>query len=260
MRLLLTNDDGVTSPGLFALVQALRERAELDIVAPDRNWSAAGHQRTVDRPLRVHPTVLADGTPAFATDGSPSDCVGLALGGLLDVMPSLVIAGINRGRNIGHDVAYSGTVAAATEAAMCGVPAIAISLADWLSTDFDVAAEFAARLVRLVERNGLSTETVLNVNVPAHPRDQIGGVSVTVLSGRTYASRVERRDDPLGRPYYWLAGSAAAGFIEAGTDLEALEARRISITPLKIDRTHDAMRDELGSWPFDLGKAGGTRG
>jgi 5'-nucleotidase len=250
MRILVTNDDGIESPGLLALVQALRPIASIDVLAPDRNWSAAGHQRTIDRPVRVRSTVLADATPAFTTDGAPTDCVCLALAGVLPSTPSLVIAGINRGSNVGQDVVYSGTIAAATEAALRGVPGIAISLADWSSTRFDAAAAFVVDLVREVERNGLSTDTIMNVNVPAIPAEQIRGVAVTSLGQRMYGHKLEPRSDPFGHPYYWLAAGAPTDFAEPGTDLAALADGFISITPLVVDRTHAPMLSELGRWTF----------
>ncbi len=250
MRILVTNDDGIESPGLLALVQALRPIATVDVLAPDRNWSAASHQRTIDRPVRVRSTVLADATPALTTDGAPTDCVCLALTGVFPAPPSLVIAGINRGSNVGQDIVYSGTIAAATEAALRGVPGIAVSLADWTSTEFGAAAAFVVELVREVERNGLSTDTIMNVNVPAIPAEQIRGVAVTSLGYRMYGRQLERRSDPFGQPYYWLAASTSTDLAEPGTDLSALQGGFISITPLVVDRTHAPMLGELGRWTF----------
>ncbi len=250
MRILVTNDDGIESPGLLALVQALRPVAAIDVLAPDRNGSAAGHQRTIDRPVRVRSTVLADATPAFTTDGAPTDCVCLALTEVFPSPPSLVIAGINRGSNVGHDIAYSGTIAAATEAALRGVPGIAVSLADWSSTEFGAAAAFVVDLVREVVRNGLSTDTIMNVNVPAIPAERIRGVAVTSLGHRMYGQKLDQRRDPFGHPYYWLAAGEPTDLAEPGTDLSALQGGFISITPLVVDRTHAPMLSELGRWSF----------
>jgi 5'-nucleotidase len=250
MRILATNDDGIDAPGLLALVQALRSIAEVDVLAPDRNWTCAGHQRTLDRPVRVRATALADGTAALSTDGAPTDGVALALAGLFPAPPSLVIVGINQGSNVGQDVVYSGTVAAATEAALRGVPGIAVSLADWNSTEFGAAAAFVVDLVREVERNGVSTDTVMNVNVPAIPADKIRGVAVTSLGNRMYSHKLDPRSDPFGRPYYWLASDLPTDLAEPGTDLSALKDGFISITPLVVDRTCASTLTELGRWSF----------
>jgi 5'-nucleotidase len=247
----VTNDDGVLSPGLLALVRALRSVAHVDVLAPERNWSACSHQRTVDRPLRVRTTQLGDGSPAMATDGSPSDCVSLAVSGILDTPPGLVIAGINAGSNVGHDIVYSGTIAAATEAVMRGIPGMAISLNDWSGEEFDQAADFAVQLVAQVERHGMSIDTVLNVNVPSLPAARIRGVALTTLGRRSYANRLERRTDPFGAPYYWIASGSPVDLAEPGTDISALKEGLVSITPLAIDRTHREMVDEFAHWSFD---------
>jgi 5'-nucleotidase len=240
MRILVTNDDGVHADGLFALQQALRQVGEVTVVAPERPQSAAGHAITLHKPLRLSPTTLRDGTPAWASNGTPSDCATLgileATGGTVD----LVVSGINHGPNLGWDVHYSGTVAAAIEATITGRPAFAISVAEFATQwHWDTAAAFAARLAARIIEHPLPPHTLLNVNVPNRSASEIQGVAVTTQGRRQYLDRVEKREDPLGRPYYWLGGSLAeeAKGTEAGTDVRAVADGFISVTPLHLDMT-----------------------
>ncbi len=203
MRILLTNDDGVDSLGLFALKQALADDHEVTIIAPDRNWSISGHQRTMDRPLRVSEVKLADGSPAYATDGTPSDCVALAALGFLEQAPELVVSGVNHGNNLGDDMTYSGTVAAAMEGVILGIPSIAVSMNTAPEWPVDVAAAFTKRLVEQVMVRGLDRDILLNVNVPNLPHDDIKGVQITRLGKRIYQDEFITRMDPRGRKYYW---------------------------------------------------------
>src|SRR5438045_6639437 len=173
MKILLTNDDGVQSDGLFALWAALSPIHEVAIIAPDRNWSISGHNRTMDRPLRVVEVELGDGSPAYSTDGTPSDCVALAVLGLLDQPPELVISGINHGNNLGDDITYSGTVAAAMEGVISGIPSIAISMDTHPIWPVEVAAAFTVRLVDQITKRGLAKDILLNVNVPNLPQNEI---------------------------------------------------------------------------------------
>ncbi|HDN80345.1 MAG TPA: 5'/3'-nucleotidase SurE, partial [Chloroflexi bacterium] len=203
--ILVTNDDGVEAPGLLSLKKALEAIGEVAVFAPDHNWSAAGHPKTMHKPLRVEEVRLADGTLAYASNGAPSDCVALAILGLLPRKPDLVVSGINLGGNMGHDITYSGTVAAAIEAVISGIPAIAVSIDTFSSdADYSVAARFAARLARYVLEKGLPPYTLLNVNVPALPADEIKGVRLTRLGRRVYKDVLIRRKDPRGKDYYWL--------------------------------------------------------
>lgn len=246
--ILLSNDDGAYAPGLLALRRALAEVGEVAVVAPEHNWSAAGHTKTLHKPLRVNRVELPDGAPALVTSGSPSDCVALALLGLLERQPDLVVSGVNLGANVGHDLTYSGTVAAAMEGVIWGITAIAVSLDSYELRDFDVAARFAARLARQVLQEDLGHPMLLNVNVPAHAAEEIKGVRITRLGQRIYRDALIVREDPRGRPYYWIGGEPPSGTPEEGTDIGALSQGYISVTPVRLDLTdHEGIR-RLESW------------
>jgi 5'-nucleotidase len=240
-HILVTNDDGVLAAGLFALVQEMRKLGKVSILAPDRNWSGGGHVKTLDRALRVREVRLADGTQAFASDGAPSDCVALATLGFFHKSIDLVVSGINAGANLGHDVTYSGTVTAAMEAVIAGVPGMAVSLeipeGHIGSIDFQPAARAARQVMERVLANGLSDETLLNINVPFLNGGQICGFRLTRQGMRVYHSRLDERIDPRGRPYYWIGGDAPTGVAERGTDIGALAEGYVSITPLHLDLT-----------------------
>lgn len=256
MHILVTNDDGVDAAGLLALVQALQPDHDLTIVAPNRNWSASGHVKTMHRPLRVKETRLADGTVGFSTDGAPSDCVALALLGLIETPIDLVVSGINPNANLGHDVTYSGTVTAAMEAAINGVPGMAVSL-DGPSMrsdpmDYTAAAAIASELVGRLNGRKLRNDMVLNVNVPYGSRDEIMGATLTRQGLRVYRDELVRRLDPKNRPYYWIGGEAPSGIAEPGTDFWALSQKLVSITPLKLDMTHDDDLGQLAGWDLNL--------
>ncbi len=254
-HILVTNDDGVFAPGLFALVQEMRKLGKVSILAPDRNWSGGGHVKTLDRALRVKEVRLADGTQAFASDGAPSDCVALATLGYFEEPIDLVVSGINAGANLGHDVTYSGTVTAAMEAVIAGVPGIAVSLETLEShigeIDYGPAARAAGRVVRQVIENDLPHEILFNVNVPFLPDDQIQGIRLTWQGLRVYHSRLDKRSDPRGYPYYWIGGDAPTGVPEHGTDVGALAEGFISVTPLQLDLTAYRVLANLNTWPWD---------
>jgi 5'-nucleotidase len=241
MHLLLTNDDGVDSPGLLALAQALRALGEVSVLAPDHNWSASGHVKTLHRPLRAWSVTLADGSPAMTTDGAPSDCVALAVLGLIERPIDLVISGINPHANVGHDVTYSGTVMAAMEAVINGVPGLAISLDSPVVPSsveaYRGAADVARRLAERLQSHPLPAGVLLNVNVPNLPAEAYRGISLTRQGLRLYRDALVRREDPRGRPYYWIGGEAPTGILEPGTDLWALSQALVSITPLQLDLT-----------------------
>lgn len=250
MHILVTNDDGVQAPGLLALAQALRSLGKVTVFAPDRNWSASGHVKTLDRPLRVRQVLLADRTPAYTSDGAPSDCVALPLLGFLEEKIDLVVSGINPNANIGHDVTYSGTVTAAMEAVITGgIPGIAVSLDTpeeaREAPDYTTAARVACRIVENVLREGLPPGVLLNVNVPYLPESNLKGMMITRQGLRVYRDRLERRLDPRGRPYYWIGGDAPTGIPEEGTDYGALKAGYVSITPLQLDLTAWNVLDDL---------------
>lgn len=249
--ILITNDDGVETPGLLVLKRAVEQIGQIVVFAPDHNWSAAGHTKTMHKPLRVAYTELEDGSPAYTTNGAPSDCVALALLGILDREPDLVISGINNGPNLGHDITYSGTVAAAMEAVIFGLPAIAVSLDAYEppeSSTLDMAASFAAKLASTVLESSLPPGHLLNVNVPNLPPDELNGVEITRLGRRVYQDMLIERTDPRGRPYYWIGGEAPTGVDEQGTDIGAVSQGKISVTPLHLDMTAIGLIPEIEHW------------
>jgi len=254
MHILVTNDDGVTAPGLLALAGEMRSLGQVTVLAPDRNWSASGHVKTMHRPLRVKETLLADGSPALATDGAPSDCVALAALGLLSQKIDLVVSGINPNANLGHDVTYSGTVTAAMEAAIWGLPGVAVSLdspeAHVGALDYAPAARVAGRVVRAILQNGLPRDVLLNVNVPYLQDDEIKGIVFTRQGLRVYRDTLVVRADPRGAPYYWIGGEAPTGVREDGTDFGALAEGYVSITPVQLDLTAHAWLEELRGWQW----------
>jgi len=249
MLILVTNDDGVTAPGLLALVQEMRRVGRVRVLAPDRNWSASGHVKTMHRPLRVREVLLADSTAAFTSDGAPSDCVAVALLGYLDEKVDLVVSGINPNANIGHDVTYSGTVTAAMEAVIGGVPGIAVSLHSPENhlgdLDYGPAARVARNIVERLFTNGMDSKTLLNVNVPYLTDHEIKGVMVTRQGLRLYRDRLDKRTDPRGRPYYWIGGDAPTAVPDEGTDFGALAQGYVSITPLDLDLTDYPAQERL---------------
>lgn len=252
---LLTNDDGVHAEGLQALrleLENVRD-AIVYVVAPDRERSASGHAITVHRPLLVDELELSGSrSRMWAVSGTPADCTKLAVMALLPETPSLVISGINRGPNLGTDVFYSGTVSAAIEGTILGIPSIAVSLGATEDLDYDLAAVFTRRLALRVIERGLPANTLLNVNIPALEESQIVGSAVTRLGVRRYRNVFHRRLDPRGRVYYWLAGEAMEEECEPDTDVTAIRNNLISITPIQLDLTHHGARAYLQRWSLDL--------
>ncbi len=255
MHILVTNDDGVTAPGLLSLAQEMQSLGKVTILAPDHNWSASGHVKTLDRPLRVKEVMLPGGMTALASDGAPSDCVALGMLGLLKEKVDVVVSGINPYANLGHDVTYSGTVTAAMEAAIWGLPGVAVSLDTHENhlgvLDYGPAARIARKVVSAVIENGLPPATLLNVNVPYLPEDQIKGMVVTRQGLRVYRDALISREDPRGRPYYWIGGEAPTGVPDQGTDFGALKEGCVSITPLHMDMTAYHVMDVLRTWAWD---------
>jgi 5'-nucleotidase len=244
--ILVTNDDGIHSPGLRVLTQALRELGRVVVVAPDRERSAISHALTLHAPLRA----VAQAADRWAVDGTPTDCVNLGIHGLLKVTPDLVVAGINLGANLGDDLTYSGTVAAAMEATLMGVPAMAVSLAadSFDEEDFAWGGRWAAKLAALVLAHGLPADTFLNVNLPAG-RPQ--GLKLTRQGKRRYADAVVQNLDPRGRAYYWIgAGELAFQDLE-GTDVHAVRRGLVSVTPLHLDLTNYAAFARLRQWGLE---------
>lgn len=255
MHILVTNDDGVTATGLLALVQAVRPLGEVTVLAPDHNWSASGHVKTLHRPLRAREVLLADGSPALASDGAPSDCVALALLGLVEKPIDLVLSGINPYANVGHDLTYSGTVTAAMEAAIFGLPAVAFSLNSDDDTpqplDYSAAGQVARQVVELLQARPLPGHILLNVNIPCLPYEQLSGLRLTRQGTRIYRDALVPRTDPRGRPYYWIGGDAPTGVPEDGTDIGALAEGYVSVTPVQLDLTAYQQMAELQTWGWE---------
>ncbi len=255
MHILVTNDDGVNNPGLLALTQAMRELGDVSVLAPDHNWSASGHVKTLERPLRVKEAILADGSKALATDGAPSDCVALAVLGLLPRPVDLVVSGINGGANIGHDLTYSGTVTAAMEGAISGLPSIAVSLDTPPllegALDYAPAAQVARVVAANVIEHGLPDGVLLSVNVPYRPLAEIHGYRVTRQGLRIYRDELVARKDPRGRPYYWIGGEAPIGVPEDGTDVGALHEGYVSVCPVQLDLTAHELLEPIRQWRWE---------
>jgi 5'-nucleotidase len=256
MHILVTNDDGVTAPGLLALAQAMRRLGKVSVLAPDHDWSGGGHVKTLNRPLRVRRVKLADGSSALTSDGAPSDCVALALMGLLNEKIDLVVSGVNTSANLGHDVTYSGTVTAVMEGIIWGVPGVAVSLdgrgvSSW-ELDYTTAVEVAALVVQTVIDKVLPDRTFLNVNVPHVPLDELQGIQLTRQGLRVYRDRLDKRQDPRGNDYYWIGGDRPTGVPKEGTDVGALAAGYASVTPLQLDLTAYHTLTLLADWEWPL--------
>ena len=256
MHVLLTNDDGMMAPGLAALAKAFGQDHNVSILAPDRNWSASGHVKTMHRPLMVWETKLADGTPALTTDGAPSDCVTLANLGIIPDPIDMVISGINPLANLGHDVTYSGTVTAAMEAAISGLKGLAFSLdgpdRNRGELDYRPAAEIALHLATLIFSLGLPRRVFLNINIPNKAVKDIAGVMITKQGQRVYREALVHREDPRGRSYYWIGGDSPTGILEPGTDFWALSESYVSITPLHLDLTAHQSLTTISDWDLKL--------
>ena len=246
---LVTNDDGVLAPGLLALVQAIRQipGSEVSVLAPDHNWSACGHVKTLTRPLRVRQVKLADGSAAFSCDGAPSDCVAIAIMGAIEKPIDVVVSGINPNANVGLDVTYSGTVTAAMEASINGKPGIAVSLDapehhDG-ELDFAPAAKAAVEVIQglLADQTETGSQPIWNINLPYRQEGQFEGVLYTRQGVRLYRDVLEVGLDPHGKPYYWIGGEAPTGLMDEGTDYWAIKRGYISVTPLQMDMTNKAL-------------------
>lgn len=249
-RILCTNDDGFLAPGLEVLASAARPLGEVSVVAPDREQSATSHSLTLHRPLRVKQTTGG----IFHVDGTPTDCVLLALSAILDERPDLVLSGVNHGPNLGEDVLYSGTVAAAMEATLLGIPAVALSFA---TEELEPPTEHYGPLItellkQIVERHDFPARTLLNVNIPDIPPDQIHGVRVTTLGRRVYVESLTRSRDPRGREYFWIGGGEPRWSGRRDSDFRALDAGYISLTPIHLDLTDYKLVEEFASWDIDL--------
>jgi 5'-nucleotidase len=247
MNILVTNDDGIHATGIQELAAAMRTIGRVALVAPDRERSAVSHALTLHAPLRA--VSLAE--DIFAVDGTPTDCVNLGIHNLISFRPDLVVSGINRGANLGDDITYSGTVSAAMEATLMGIPAIAFSLATATAGEhYGDAAGAAARIVSEVMKRGLPDDTFLNVNIPDLPGKMLQPVLLTVQGKRSYEGSIVDKMDPRGNRYYWI-GSGEPGFIDIpGTDYHAVRRGHISVTPLHLDLTNHAALPVLAGWDF----------
>ena len=246
-NILVCNDDGVSSEGIVVLAEALRELGTVYVVAPDRERSAASHALTLSHPLRIEKI----GSRVYAVDGTPTDCVNLAVNGILRKKKiALVASGINKGANLGDDITYSGTVSAAMEGTILGIPSIAVSLASRNHFRFDAAADFALRTARKVLRHGLPKDTLLNINLPNLPAEEIRGVRITRQGKRIYGDSIIEKRDPRGRKYYWIGGDSLRSEELPGSDLEAVEQNRISVTPVHLDFTNYSSMRILRRWKW----------
>ncbi len=244
MRILLSNDDGYQAPGLRRLAATLAPLAEIRVVAPDRNRSAASNSLTLENPIRA----WREDDGVVRVDGTPTDCVHLAITGLLEEEPDMVIAGINAGSNMGDDVIYSGTVAAAMEGRFLGLPAIAVSLVGEEPRHYDSAARAVVKLLELLQNDPLPADTILNVNVPDVPWEAVEGFEATRLGRRHKSEPVVKMKDPRGRDIYWVGPVGAEQDAGPGTDFFAVRNNRVSLTPLHVDLTRYRALDQVASW------------
>jgi 5'-nucleotidase len=244
MRILLSNDDGYFAPGLAALERALAPLADITVVAPERDRSGASNSLTLDRPLMLRQAPSG----YYYVNGTPTDCVHLAVTGMLDHMPDMVISGINHGANMGDDTIYSGTVAAATEGYLLGIPSIAVSLASHNAQHFDTAARVVAELAQRIQRQPPTEPMLLNVNVPDRAWSDLGGLAVTRLGKRHKAESVVKTTNPRGQTVYWVGAAGLAQDAGEGTDFHAVANGFVSITPLQMDLTRFSQMDSVSAW------------
>ncbi len=244
MFFLVSNDDGYRAPGIRALDEMLSSMGTVAVVAPDRNRSGASNSLTLETPLQVQ---QYDDNRYFV-NGTPTDCVHIAITGLLDTMPDMVVSGINSGANLGDDVLYSGTVAAAMEGRFMGLPALAVSLVGSELEHYATAAAVVKKLIKNLQSKPLAENTILNVNVPDLPLDQIKGIEVTRLGQRHKSEPVIKAKDPRGKPIYWIGPVGTEQDGGAGTDFHAIREGYVSITPLQVDLTHYGSLDMVSSW------------
>lgn len=244
MRILLSNDDGIYAPGLRVMAEALTAHGDLTVVAPDRNRSGASNSLTLSRPLRV-----TEHDPGwYSVDGTPTDCVHLALTGLLEEKPDVVVSGINAGANLGDDTLYSGTVAAAMEGRFMGLPAIAVSNVAFKPQHYEAAAQVVCKILDDLPNHPLPAGSILNINVPDLPYDKLAGVEVTRLGYRHIAEDVVRDTDPRGRPLYWIGPAGCEQDAGVGTDFYAINNGKASVTPLQTDLTNHHALQDLKAW------------
>ncbi len=249
MKILVSNDDGYLSPGLACLADAARELAEVMVVAPDRERSGASNSLTLTRPLRAR-----EAEPGvYAVDGTPTDCVHLGLTGLTAQRADVVLSGINIGANLGDDILYSGTVAAATEGRYLGYPAVAFSMASFAPRHWDTAARVVTHVVRRLEDHNLPGNTLLNVNIPDIPWSEVRGMRATRMGRRHPSEKVIRETDPRGHPIYWIGQAGAEEDAGEGTDFHAVASGWVSVTPINLDLTRHGVLESTEAWLGDVG-------
>lgn len=248
MRILVSNDDGVLAPGIRALANEMSTIGEVIVVAPDRNRSGASNSLTLTRPIRIKQ--LDNGY--YSVEGTPTDCVHLALTGFLEPTADIVVSGINEGGNLGDDILYSGTVAAAMEGRYLGLPSMAISMVGDNIQYYDTAATIVKQLVLKMRANLLPSQTILNVNIPDLPLNKIQGIEVTRLGTRHGAEPIVKEYDPRGKPIYWVGPPGIEADAGPGTDFHAISQNCVSITPLQLDLTHYKVFDQLATWVDEL--------
>ena len=248
MFFLISNDDGYRAPGIKSLESALSTLGEIAVVAPDRNRSGASNSLTLESPLQVH----GYEEDHFFVNGTPTDCVHIAITGLLKKNPDMVVSGINSGANLGDDVLYSGTVAAAMEGRFMGLPAMAISLVGDDPVHYETAAAVIKKLIKNLQKNPLAADTILNINVPDLPLEEIKGIEVTRLGQRHKSEPVIKDQDPRGRPIYWIGPPGTEQDGGEGTDFHAVRNGYVSITPLQVDLTHYDSLDKVSGWLENL--------
>jgi 5'-nucleotidase len=244
MKILVSNDDGYFAPGITLLAEALRQMGEVTVVAPERDRSGASNSLTLDRPL----TVRRAPNGFFSVNGTPTDCVHIAVTGLLDFTPDVIVSGINLGANMGDDTIYSGTVAAAVEGYLLGIPSLALSLTSKTGEHFQSAIAIALQMVERLRRSPFGEPVLLNVNVPDVPPEALSGIEVTRLGKRHKAEPVVKMQTPRGETAYWIGPAGAAADAGPGTDFHAVENRRVSVTPLRMDLTHGGQLPRAREW------------
>jgi 5'/3'-nucleotidase len=247
-KILVTNDDGIYAPGIYALYKAMKEIGDTYVVAPDYEKSAVGHAITISDPLRVLEVERNGEFFGWAVNGTPADCVKLAAKAIFDFKPDLVVSGINQGPNTATNVIYSGTVSAATEGTIMDIPSIAFSVTSFRKIDFSFASLVAKKIATLVLKHGLPKGTLLNVNIPSLPKEEIKGIRITRLGKGRYEEAFEKRVDPMNRTYYWLGGKRLFLDIDEDVDEVANQNQYVSITPLQYDLTDYKMLDALKNW------------
>jgi len=248
LSILVSNDDGIDAPGIERLVREMRRIGDVTVVAPTQQQSAVGHAITMNRPLRVREFRKNGKFFGYAVEGTPADCVKLAVRALLKRRPDLIVSGVNHGSNTAISVIYSGTVSAATEGTILGIPSIAVSLTTYAPADFSYAATFARTLARKVLKNGLPPGTLLNVNVPPLPRNRIKGVRITRQGKAVWNDSFDVRRDPANKEYFWLTGGLENVDQDLAFDEAAVRAGFVSITPIQYDLTDDTMIRKMASW------------